>query len=1106
MATVWIIVILLKCILIVMVMTHIDKTQTEFCTPSELLNIRTNNTTQKVKNGTVFKVTCKQGFMKIKKVVCKTNNKGKVKWNTRSPCIGIPKVTLSWMESSSESISLVWNHTEISHPELFLNMTMACQLNSSFGGDCDQRKNASVSHNGKTNCTSLQPFSRYALVFTVNAYKSKSQLFTKKVALPEQTFYVNTTPTVPDKPEIKSLPDTSAGRIQWKPLSECNGRILYYELNYTGKRDYNETFQEASSLILNSSETSCTLPGLKSGTNYSLEIRGYTEAGAGHASRSEFETKITEPVLPDLAGLTVFNISSGTACVSMTPVSDINGPISCYQLIMQDLGATLTSNRSVSDVCQDSELPALNRTEAGAVLYITAEIQAANLTERSEFTVGDGEEHGPYFNAPLRPGKNYSVILRVVSRWKQDSKFSCSEYNPFYVPSDEEDISDKATTHLAAITVCLLFIVICFVLLAVLLKHYYSRRQPIKDLKKHDNMERISLPQIKHPDPPVCHSETEVSVEQLLEYVVCMKKLGWSCEDREEDEPAGLRKEYLSLPKQFPYACSAAKQPSNKEKNRYCNAIPYDASRVLLKCFNEDPDSDYINASFINGYEKTNCYIATQGPLPSTVTDFWRMVWENNSFVIVMLTSLVEKTKLVSFWQKKCEQYWPEDCQTYGDVFVSLQAEERSTEITTRTFDLRKVSGSQHRTVKQFHYSAWPDHGTPRKPLSLLCLIRQANSWLSAGPMIVHCSAGIGRTGAFIAIDQLLHAAEAVGRVDVFQCIYNMRKQRKNMVQTEEQYLFVYDVLLDVLLEALLCDVTEVPAQQVHRRIRELQVVNPRTRITGYQKELQALNKLSEVFRVRPHKEALKPTNHSKNRDPYILPADHFRPALMSLTNDDGSPGYINAVFADGFTKKDSFIITQFPLKDTVTDFWALVYDYNCTSLIMMNRHEDLDETFPLFWPRLGDCTHGPFCISISSEEQKAGFTSRTLMLSNTKQRMHHARHIKMLQLDDWPVTDPLPMSRDTVIHMLRDTEDWQRRNNGGATLVMCQDGASRSGLFCAASQIREQIRMEGKVDVLQAVKTLRSSRPELIRDMEQYTFCYQIAVRCVDCPRLTGA
>ncbi|MGH0176093.1 UNVERIFIED_CONTAM: hypothetical protein FKN15_071725 [Acipenser sinensis] len=303
---------------------------------------------------------------------------------------------------------------------------------------------------------------------------------------------------------------------------------------------------------------------------------------------------------------------------------------------------------------------------------------------------------------------------------------------------------------------------------------------------------------------------------------------------------------------------------------------------------------------------------------------------------------------------------------------------------------------------------------------------------------------GIGRTGAFIAIDQLLHAAEAAGRVDVFQCIYNMRKQRKNMVQTEEQYVFVYDVLL----EALLCDVTEVPAQQVHRRIRKLQVVNPRTRITGYQKELQALNKLSEVFQVRPHKEALKPTNRSKNRDPYILPADHFRPALMSLTNDDGSPGYINAVFADGFTKKDSFIITQFPLKDTVTDFWALVYDYNCTSIIMMNRHEDLDE------------------------------------------RMHHAQHIKMLQLDDWPVTDPLPMSRDTVIHMLRDTEDWQRRNNGRVTLVMCQDGASRSGLFCAASQIREQIRMEGKVDVLQAVKTLRNSRPELIRDMVSGVSC----------------
>ncbi|XP_067833131.1 receptor-type tyrosine-protein phosphatase kappa-like, partial [Heptranchias perlo] len=230
------------------------------------------------------------------------------------------------------------------------------------------------------------------------------------------------------------------------------------------------------------------------------------------------------------------------------------------------------------------------------------------------------------------------------------------------------------------------------------------------------------------------------------------------------------------------YSCIIAQELQNKTKNRYLNILPYDHSRVVLR--SKGPADGFINASYIDGYRKPNYYIATQGPLVETIADFWQMIWQENSSIIVMLTNLTEQDK------SKCEQYWPEQIpsQTYGEFTVTFTGlEPQSTkQLIIRDFLLHKGGSDRPRTVRQFHYRDWPDHGVPRHQIAIYRLIKRINqSSRHTGPIVIHCSAGVGRTGTFIAIDYLLTMAEEEGKVDVFQCVENMRRKRANMVQTK---------------------------------------------------------------------------------------------------------------------------------------------------------------------------------------------------------------------------------------------------------------------------------------------------------------------------------
>uniref|UniRef100_A0A8C1VHH5 Protein tyrosine phosphatase receptor type O n=1 Tax=Cyprinus carpio TaxID=7962 RepID=A0A8C1VHH5_CYPCA len=238
----------------------------------------------------------------------------------------------------------------------------------------------------------------------------------------------------------------------------------------------------------------------------------------------------------------------------------------------------------------------------------------------------------------------------------------------------------------------------------------------------------------------------------------------------------------------------AADLPVNRPKNRYTNILPYDFSRVKLISLHNDEGSDYINANFIPGYNSPHEFIATQGPLPETRNDFWNMVLQQKSHIIVMLTQCNERRRV------KCDHYWPftEEPVAYGDITVEMLSETDSPEWTIRNFRLGYADETQD--ILHFNYTSWPDHGVPtvnaiESILQFVQIVRQQVS-RTKGPIVVHCSAGVGRTGTFIALDRLMQHIQEHEYVDVLGLVSDMRSHRLSMVQTEEQYVFIHQCVL----------------------------------------------------------------------------------------------------------------------------------------------------------------------------------------------------------------------------------------------------------------------------------------------------------------------
>ncbi|XP_043364019.1 receptor-type tyrosine-protein phosphatase mu isoform X10 [Dermochelys coriacea] len=567
-----------------------------------------------------------------------------------------------------------------------------------------------------------------------------------------------------------------------------------------------------------------------------------------------------------------------------------------------------------------------------------------------------------------------------------------------------------------------------------------------------------------------------IRVADLLQHITQMK-----CA-----EGYGFKEEYESFFEGQSAPWDSAKKDENRMKNRYGNIIAYDHSRVRLQPIEGETNSDYINGNYIDGYHRPNHYIATQGPMQETIYDFWRMVWHENTASIVMVTNLVEVGRV------KCCKYWPDDTEIYKDIKVTLIETELLAEYVIRTFAVEKRGAHEIREIRQFHFTGWPDHGVPYHATGLLGFVRQVKSKSpsNAGPLVVHCSAGAGRTGCFIVIDIMLDMAEREGVVDIYNCVRELRSRRVNMVQTEEQYVFIHDAIL----EACLCGDTSIPASQVRSVYYEVNKLDPQTNSSQIKEEFRTLNMVTPTLRVEDCSIALLPRNHEKNRCMDVLPPDRCLPFLITI--DGESSNYINAALMDSYKQPSAFIVTQHPLPNTVKDFWRLVLDYHCTSIVMLN---DVDpaQLCPQYWPENGVHRHGPIQVEFVSADLEEDIISRIFRIYNASRPQDGYRMVQQFQFLGWPMYRDTPVSKRSFLKQIRQVEKWQEEYNGGEgrTVVHCLNGGGRSGTFCAISIVCEMLRHQRAVDVFHAVKTLRNNKPNMVDLLDQYKFCYEVAL-----------
>ncbi|XP_067673179.1 receptor-type tyrosine-protein phosphatase epsilon-like [Haliotis asinina] len=554
-------------------------------------------------------------------------------------------------------------------------------------------------------------------------------------------------------------------------------------------------------------------------------------------------------------------------------------------------------------------------------------------------------------------------------------------------------------------------------------------------------------------------------------YVV-LEKLAQYIQRKQEDE-AAFENEYKMLPYGIRGKVEEGKKPENKPLNRFAALYPYDDSRVIL----ERSTSGYINASYIPGFPDGSKYIATQGPIPATVGDFWTMVWQQRVSKVAMVTQLKEMQRV------KCEQYWPEKnkIKKCGDLTIGLETTMTRTDYTIRKLTVNNARESETRRVTHFQFLTWPDHGVPSAPalVSFWKRVKQLDR-AEEGPLVIHCSAGVGRTGTFIALDYLMDQAEAEHRVNVFQCVSRMRQARMNMVQTVGQYVFVHIAVLEALeSRGTFYTITEFrhifgPEQNYNRQqdailkkeFKSIQAQRPRqTEISISDAKLQE--------------------NVPKNKNKNILPGNKTRPYLSTPVG--GYNDYINAVTLPSVMRPCMVIATQTPMENTVVDFWRLVCDHDCFTVVCLDDSQDVQCLYP---GTKGNLQAGPFNIRQSQKRNMGSFTEKTLVLSNNKQQ-GKTQTISILTLNSLRGS----MSRDTDgLLQLVNRVDTTLLQDQHKVLVHCADGARMCGVFCSVLNTISRLKLDCEVDIYLTIRELQCARPQFIQSFAEYQYCYDMA------------
>uniref|UniRef100_A0A672MVY5 Receptor-type tyrosine-protein phosphatase S n=1 Tax=Sinocyclocheilus grahami TaxID=75366 RepID=A0A672MVY5_SINGR len=754
--------------------------------------------------------------------------------------------------------------------------------------------------------------------------------------------------------------------------------LLTWEIpeNYNPAQPFTILYDNGQSVEVDGKLTQKLITNLQPETQYSflLTNRGNSAGGLQH--------RVSTMTAPDILRTKPYLISKTSSDGMVTvelPAVQTAEKVKGYYIVVVPLkkqrpGKFIKPWDSPDEMNLEELLREINRTSRALRFRRQMEPKpyiAAYFHELpNEFTLGDAKMYGDFENKQLLNGQEYVFFVLAVLEISDSVLYAASPYSDpvMFADIDPQPIIDEEEGLIWVVGPVLAVIFIICIVIAILL---YKRKRAESEARKGSLPSGKEMPSHHATDPvelrrlnfqtPGMASHPPIPVMELADHIERLKA----------NDNLKFSQEYEVI--------------------------------IMLKTlkFNSDvfccvlagiPGSDYINANYIDGYRKQNAYIATQGALPETFGDFWRMIWEQRSSNIVMMTKLEERSRV------KCDQYWPNRAtETYGLIQVTLLDTVELATYCVRTFALYKSGSSEKREVRQFQFTAWPDHGVPEHPTPFLAFLRRVKSCNppDAGPMVVHCSAGVGRTGCFIVIDAMLERIKHEKTVDIYGHVTLMRAQRNYMVQTEDQYVFIHDALQ----EAVTCGTTEVPARNLYAYIQKLTQIESGENVTGMELEFKRLaNTKAHTSRFIS---ANLPCNKFKNRLVNIMPYESTRVCLQPIRGVEGSD-YINASFIDGYRQQKAYIATQGPLAETTEDFWRMLWEHNSTIVVMLTKLREMGrEKCHQYWPAERSARYQYFVVDPMAEYNMPQYILREFKVTDA--RDGQSRTVRQFQFTDWP-------------------------------------------------------------------------------------------------------
>ncbi|XP_071117359.1 receptor-type tyrosine-protein phosphatase alpha-like isoform X2 [Haliotis cracherodii] len=535
---------------------------------------------------------------------------------------------------------------------------------------------------------------------------------------------------------------------------------------------------------------------------------------------------------------------------------------------------------------------------------------------------------------------------------------------------------------------------------------------------------------------------TEVSVDQLGDRI------------KELQVPVGgFQAEYQKLSTTFTRSYNDAQLAENKGKNRFVNYYPYDDTRVVLQELPDQPGSNYINASYIDGYAQSKAYIAAQGPHKKTLTDFWRLLWEKNCTRIIMLTNLMEMGRV------KCETYWSDETDlTVGDFNIVVTSSSERAHWVVRELQVTEKKTRTCRNFHQFHFTTWPDHGTPEETAltEFLWLVRTTPN-TQDDPLLVHCSAGVGRTGTYIAVDYLLDQALADQNVDVFGCVTKMRNQRKGMIQTLEQYTCVYMTLQ----EALEFGNTGMEVQEFDQNRN-----GKRTFKMG-RMELTQLIKILNIKREISKQEAMVKGRVYVNGRSDIL-----------------------AQQSQSHLSMKGYLLTEAPSVTTASLFWQLTEQQESSTIIVLpDSHQRLSS----FVPSPGDSLDlSPISVRCSTEKT----INPDLVLRNILRQTDNLppAAVGVYIMKRFPAD-----SHSTLLELLEHVDlHTSGADSQPVTIIYSDSGRMRGALLCILSNIVQGLKHDKRIEIYNNLRAMAHCMDQDITQAD-VALCYDVASACME-------